>query len=508
MPFMKNGIVYLIGAGPGDPGLITVRGLELIKTCDVVVYDYLANARLLDYARPDAEKIYVGKKGGDHTLPQEDINTLLIRIAKSGKSVARLKGGDPYVFGRGGEEAEELIEAGVGFEVVPGVTSGIAGPAYAGIPITHRSHTSTMAFITGHEDPDKTETSIQWDKISTGVGTLVFYMGVKNLPMIVSNLMKNGRSPKTPVALVRWGTTPDQQTWVGTLDTIADIALKEKVAPPTLIVVGEVIHLRDKLNWFEKRALFGKRIIVTRARAQASDFSQKLEGMGATAVEFPTIETLPPESWDDLDAAVSRVKNYDWLIFTSVNGVGFLKQRLAETGRDIRDLAGPKICAIGKKTASAVEALGMRVTLVPEEYRAEGIISAIGEVNGKKILIPRAEEAREILPEELVKKGAKVDVVTAYRTVKPEGKKSEVMRLVHAGKIDMVTFASSSTVTNFAEMFTPEELAEIISKVPAASIGPITTETAKKIGFRVEVEPKEYTIDALAKSVASHFSKM
>lgn len=504
---MKNGKVYLIGAGPGDPGLITVRGLELIKTCDVVVYDYLANPVLLESARPDAEKIYVGKKGGDHTLPQEDINTLLTRIAKTGRSVARLKGGDPYVFGRGGEEAEELISAGVEFEVVPGVTAGVAGPAYAGIPVTHRSHTSTVAFVTGHEDPDKDETAIQWDKLATGVGTIVFYMGVKNLPMIAGNLIKNGRSPKTPVALIRWGTTTDQQTWTGTLETIAEIARRENVAPPTLIVVGEVIELRKKLNWFEKKPLFGKRIIVTRARAQASDFCQKLAEQGATPVEFPTIETIEPESWNELDDAIARIHDYDWLIFTSVNGVGYLMKRLREVGLDTRDLAGPKICAIGSKTAASAEALGLRVKIVPEEFRAEGILAAIGDVKGTRILIPRAKEAREILPEELKKKGATVEVVTAYRTIKPEGKKADVLRLVREGKIDMVTFASSSTVSNFAEMFAPGELLEITSSVPAASIGPITTETAKKFGFRVVVEPKEYTIEALADSIAFHFAK-
>jgi len=507
LQFMKKGKVYLIGAGPGDLGLVTMRAMELVKTCDTVVYDYLANPRLLEFARPDAEIIYVGKKGGDHTIPQDQINQLLIQKAKDGKSIARLKGGDPYVFGRGGEEAEEIVNAGLEFEVVPGVSSGVAGPAYAGIPITHRSCTSTMAFITGHEDPTKDDTAIHWDKISTGIGTLVFYMGVKNLPMISKNLIKNGRDPKTPVALVRWGTTTEQKTWVGTLETIAAIAEREKVAPPTLIVVGEVVNLRGKLNWFENRPLFGRRIIVTRARAQASGFSRALEELGAAPIEFPTIETADPESWDALDGALSRMGSYDWLIFTSVNGVGYLLKRLKETGKDIRDLAGPKICAIGAKTAQAVEALGMRVLLVPEEFRAEGILAAIGDVRGKKVVIPRAREAREILPDELRKKGADVDVVTAYRTIRPQGKKNEILAMVREGKIDMVTFASSSTVSNFAEMFAPEELKEIVSRVKAASIGPITTETARKFGFDVVVEPTRYTIEALAEKIAGYFGK-
>ena len=504
---MKKGKVYLIGAGPGDLGLITVRGLDLIKKCDIIIYDYLANPRLLDFVKPGADIIYVGKKGGDHTLPQDKINELLVRKAAEGKNIARLKGGDPYVFGRGGEEAEELIEAGLAFEVVPGVTSGVAGPAYAGIPVTHRSATSSLAFITGHEDPDKDESSLHWDKIATGVGTLVFYMGVKNLPMITANLIKHGRSPQTPVALVRWGTTPRQQTWVGTLETIGAIAEREKVAPPTLIVVGEVVNFREKLNWFESRPLFGRRIIVTRARAQASDFSQKLEELGADVYEFPTIETKDPESWQPFDAAMSRCGSYDWLIFTSVNGVAYLLKRLKETGRDIRDLAGPRICAIGTKTAQAVEAVGMRVTLVPEEFRAEGILEVIGDVKGKKVLIPRALEAREILPEELVKRGAQVDVVPAYRTVRPTGKKEEMLKLIREGGLDMVTFTSSSTVTNFTGMFEPGELPDVVKNLTAASIGPITTETALKAGFTVPAMPKVYTIDALIGSIVEFYER-
>ncbi|MEE8484617.1 MAG: uroporphyrinogen-III C-methyltransferase [Nitrospinota bacterium] len=502
-----KGKVYLVGAGPGNAGLITVRAVELLKTCDVIVYDYLANKRFLDYARTDAEIIYVGKKGGAHTVPQGGINDLLIQKANEGKSVLRLKGGDPYIFGRGGEEAEELVDAGLEFEVVPGVTAAIGASAYAGIPLTHRKYSSTVAFVTGHEDPDKDETAIDWEKISTGIDSLVFFMGVKNLPYIVDNLLKHGRNPDTPVALVRWGTTPDQQTWVGTLGTIKEIARREGVAPPSLIIVGDEVKLREKLNWFEKKPLFGRRIIVTRARAQASDFVIKLEAAGAEAVEFPTIETVDPESWEDLDAALERVGEYDWMIFTSVNGVKYLLKRLKETGRDIRDLAGPKICAIGKITAKTVEDAAMRVDLVPDEYRAEAVIEAIGDVKGKKIFIPRAKEARELLPEELRKKGARVDVAAVYRTVKPDAKKNEILQMIREGKIDMVTFTSSSTVTNFAEMFDDGELKEVRGKLKVASIGPITSETAEKLGFNIDVTPDEYTIEALTRSVIDCYSK-
>ena len=500
-----TGKVYLIGAGPGDAGLITVRGLDLIKSCDIIIYDYLANVKFLESARKDAEIIYVGKKGGDHTLPQGGINELIVQKAKTGKSIARLKGGDPYIFGRGGEEAEELFDAGIEFEVVPGVTAAAAATAYAGIPLTHRSCTSTLALITGHEDPTKDDTAIAWDKLATGIGTLVFYMGVKNLPLIVDNLVKNGRDPKTPVALIRWGTTPKHRTWTGTLETIVEIAKKEKVKPPSLIVVGEVVSLRDRLGWFEKRPLFGKQIIVTRARAQASDFVERLQESGANTLEFPTIETVEPESWADLDAAVERIAEYDWMIFTSVNGLGYLLYRLKQTGRDIRQLAGPKLCAIGSKTAEAVESVGMKVDLVPNEYRAEAIIEAIGDVKGKKILIPRAQEAREILPEELGKMGATVDVVTAYRTVRPTAKKDAILKQIRDSEVDMVTFTSSSTVTNFAGMFEKSELAEIQGKLKVASIGPITSETAKKLGFKVDVSPDEYTIVGLTQSIIGYY---
>lgn len=500
------GKVYLIGAGPGDAGLMTLRGMELIKSCDVIVYDYLANEKFLESVKEGAEIIYVGKKGGDHTLPQGGINELLVQKSKEGKSIARLKGGDPYIFGRGGEEAEELFDAGVEFEVVPGVTAAVAATAYAGIPLTHRSCTSTLALITGHEDPTKEDSAIAWDKIATGIGTLVFYMGVKNLPYIVENLVKNGRDPKTPVALIRWGTMPNQKTWTGTLETIVEIAEREKVTPPSLIVVGEVVSLRDRLGWFEKRPLFGRRIIVTRARAQASDFVEKLEASGASTLEFPTIETVEPESWEELDSAIDRISQYDWMIFTSVNGLGYLLYRLKQTGRDIRDLAGPRICAIGKKTADAVESVGMKVDLVPDEFRAEAILEAIGDVKGKKIFIPRAKEARELLPEELKKMGASVDVVTAYRTVRPTGKKDDILKMIRESAVDMVTFTSSSTVTNFAGMFQKTELAEIQGKLKVASIGPITSETAKKLGFTIDVMPGEYTIDGLTQSIIGYYA--
>jgi uroporphyrinogen III methyltransferase/synthase len=506
---MKKGKVYLIGAGPGDPGLITVKGLACLKKADVVIYDYLANEQLLSSAKEGAERVYVGKKGGDHTLSQEQINALIIREAKEGKIVARLKGGDPFIFGRGGEEAEEMTEAGIPFEIIPGITSAIAVPAYAGIPLTHRDYTSTVAFITGHEDPTKEESKIAWDKISLGAGTLVFLMGAGNLPTIAAELMKNGRDPETPVALIRRGTLPEQETIVGKLGAIGEIARREKIKPPLIIVVGEVVALREKLSWFESLPLFGKRILVTRSREQASDLSERLRELGAMPVEFPTIEVIPPESWADVDHCAAQMTMYDWIIFTSVNGVKYFLERLFTLGGDIRDLQGPRVCAIGPKTAEALEVLKVRIDFIPSEYRAESIFAGLRDENlkGKRILIPRAKVARDVLPEELRKAGAMVDVVEVYRTVRPGGNAEEVEALLKEGAISAVTFTSSSTVINFVEMVGAQAVRKLIAGVPIASIGPVTAEKAQSFGIETTVMPKEYTIPALVDALAEYFKK-
>ncbi|MDH4100343.1 MAG: uroporphyrinogen-III C-methyltransferase [Nitrospirota bacterium] len=506
---MKSGKVYLIGAGPGDPKLITLRAVECIKAADVLIYDYLANKKFLEYGKPGAEIIYVGKMGGEHTLPQDKINDLIVEKARSGKTVARLKGGDPYIFGRGGEEAEELVEAGVAFEVVPGVTAAAAATAYAGIPLTHRSFTTDVALITGHEDPTKTESSIKWDKIATGIGTLVFYMGVSNLPNIVENLIRYGRDPKTPVALIRWGSTTQQETLVGTLEDIVEKVKKAGMKAPAITVVGGVVSLREKLRWFDKRPLFGKKVIVTRARVQSSDFTELLEANGASVVEFPTIDIVPPDDWTELDKAIDRLSDYQWVIFTSVNGVKYFLQRLRERGRDVRDLKGIRLCTIGPRTAEEVEKLGIRVDFVPSEYKAEGIIEGLGKesLKGQKILIPRAEVAREVLPEELKRLGAVVDVVDTYKTVRPVGDVEKVKQLFADGKVDAVTFTSSSTVENFVSMFPDTDIKALLNGVTVASIGPITKETAEKLGIRTDIMPKDYTIPALTEALVDHFSR-
>lgn len=504
----KQGRVYLVGAGPGDPALATLKAIECLRQAEVIIYDYLASEKLLDFAPLEAERIYVGKKAGDHAMSQEQINDLLVEKGRS-SVVVRLKGGDPFIFGRGGEEALALRQAGIGLEVVPGVTSAIAVPAYAGIPLTHRGLAASVAFVTGHEMPGKETSDIHWDRLATGVGTLVFLMGVKNLEFISSQLIVHGRAAETPVAVIRWGTTADQQTVTGTLGSIARVAEEAGIKPPAIIVVGEVAGLRQNLNWFEERPLFGKTVVVTRAREQASDFRVLLEGKGAQCLEFPTIEVVPPASWGQLDNAIENLRLYDWVIFTSVNGVRFFFQRLKEQGEDVRALYGIRIGAIGPKTAASLAERGLRLDLVPTEYRAEAVIDALGkeEVQGKRFLLPRAAKAREILPEKIEEMGGQIDVVPAYETTRPTARSEEVRSLLQKGVISCVTFTSSSTVQNFASMFPGDDLSSLVEKAAIACIGPITVETAREHGLEVNIVPAEYTIEALAAKIVEYFSQ-
>ncbi|HXY61460.1 MAG TPA: uroporphyrinogen-III C-methyltransferase [Nitrospirota bacterium] len=504
-----TGKVYLIGAGPGDPGLITVKGLECVKKADVIIYDYLANERLLDQRRPDAELIYVGKQGSRHTLPQDQINTLIVKKAREGRIVARLKGGDPFIFGRGGEEAEELVDNGIPFEVVPGVTSAISAPTYAGIPLTHREHTASVAFVTGHEDPTKPESKVHWDKISTGIGTLVFFMGMKNLQNIVDNLISHGRSPDTPIALIQWGTRTDQRVATGILQDIVHKVREAKLGPPAIIVVGEVVRLRQKLNWYESKPFFGKRIIVTRSRDQSSVFAEMLIDRGATTIEFPTIDVVPPGSWDELDSAIQTVESFNWLIFTSSNAVRFFVERLRYLNKDLRILKGVNICTVGPKTSESLESYGLRADLIPAEFKAEGIIHALGSVNlrGQKFLIPRAKVAREILPDKLRELGAEVTVATAYENIKPTTDVARVKRLLEEEKIAAITFTSSSTVHNFVEILGKKEYKALLNGVAVACIGPVTAKTAEEYDLKTTIMPKDYTIPALVNELADFFKK-
>ncbi|BBO82498.1 uroporphyrinogen III methyltransferase [Desulfosarcina ovata subsp. sediminis] len=499
----EAGKVYLVGAGPGDPGLITVRGVDCIARADVVVYDYLASPALLAHARPDAELIYVGKKGGDHTLPQEGINALIVEKARNGAVVARLKGGDPFIFGRGGEEAEVLIAAGIAFEVIPGVTAAIGASAYAGIPLTHRDFTSDVAFVTGHEDPTKTTSSVDWKALATGIGTLVFFMGVKNLPLIAANLVENGRPADTPVAVIRWGTTPHQETVTGTLDSIVEMVRKAGIKAPAIIIVGGVVKLRESMQWFEKRPLLGQRIVVTRARQQASNLVQRLTEAGAECVQCPTIKVVPPADGAPLDRAIADLDQYDWVVFTSVNGVAYFFRRLFEKGLDVRALGHLKTACIGPATAAHLRSFGLGSDIIPTSYRAESVVEAFAAtpVAGLKILLPRAKEARSVLPVELTRMGATVDEVTAYETLQAQSDTDALIKRLDAGTIDMVTFTSSSTVTNFHRMLPPDRAHQLMAGVSVASIGPITSQTARDLGYTVTIEAENFTIDGLVKAI-------
>ncbi|MFV0436240.1 MAG: uroporphyrinogen-III C-methyltransferase [Desulfopila sp.] len=507
----RCGKVYLVGAGPGDPGLITVRGKYLLEKAEVLVYDYLASPRFLKYVSKDATLIYAGKRGGvKHTHTQEEINQMLVDHARAGKMVVRLKGGDPFIFGRGGEEAQELHKAGVSFEVVPGVTSASAAATYAGIPITHRQITASVAFLTGHEDPTKENSNIDWARLATGVGTLVIYMGIKNLPIIVDNLIRHGRSPQTPVAVVRWASTPDQQSVVGTLETIVAIVQEAAIRPPSLIIVGEVVTLKKSVDWYEKRPLFGRRIIVTRTREQASELVAGLEEAGANCLEYSTIDIEPVDSYDILDSELERLGEYHWLIFTSINGVKFFFQRLFALGMDARDLKGPDVAVIGKSTADYLLSFGVRADLVPEVFSGEGLAESLLDqgVEGRYILLPRAQHAREILPETLRGGGAQVTVAPVYRNVPPEGSKDELRAELAAGRVDMITFTSSSTVRNFLAMIDAadnEEVRRLLEGVKIAAIGPITAKTVTDSGLTVDLQPDEHTIPAMVEGIIEFF---
>ena len=502
-------MVYLVGAGPGDPGLITVKGRTCIEIADVIIYDYLAASSLLKHARKSAELIYVGKKGGDHTLSQDGINDLLVQKAYENKIVTRLKGGDPFIFGRGGEEAEVLISHAIPFEIVPGVTSAVAAPAYAGIPLTHRKHTATVAFVTGHEDPNKKESNIDWAALAKGIGTLVFFMGIKNLPNIVSQLLSHGKPGRTPAAIIRWGTTALQQTVSGTLDTIIAIAQKNAIKPPALIVVGSVVDLRQHMQWFENRPLWGKRIAVTRAREQASDLVNRLETLGANCLECPTIKTAPPDDWEPLDIAINTLNHYDWLIFTSVNGVTFFFERLFKKGLDVRALGRIRIATIGPVTSKKLQDYGLRSDIVPKTYRAESIVEAFADhpIKNCNILLPRAKKARPVLPVELTRQGAQVNEVTAYQTLAVADQSEELINALTRHEIDIVTFTSSSTAKNFRQLLPDDQFQNLMHSVQVASIGPITSETATKLGFQISIEAKDFTIYGLCQAILRHYKK-
>ena len=503
MKYDRKGKVYLVGAGPGDPGLITVRGAELMRAAEVIIYDYLAAKQILQLARSDAELIYVGKKGSEHTLGQEGINQLMVDRAREGKMVVRLKGGDPFVFGRGAEEAQELVRAGLEWEMVPGVTSGVAAPAYAGIPVTHRDFASDLALITGQEDAGRTgESQIDWEALGKWKGTLVFYMGVKNLSIICDNLIRHGMSVDMPAALIAWGTTVRQRTLTGTVGTLGDLAQQYGFAPPAIILIGKVVLLREQLQWFEKRPLFGKRIVVTRSRAQASELVERLKELGADILECPTIRVEQSEDVEPLREAINCISEYHWVIFTSVNGVdGFFQALLAE-GHDARCLSRAQVCVIGPATAQRLREHGIVAELIPERFVAESILEALSQTDdlkGKRVLLARADIARADLPEGLSKLGAMVDEVTAYRTVVDDSARDELIEALGENSVDWITFTSSSTVRNLLSQVGLDNFSQ--KKFRIASIGPVTSATIKKMGLKVDVQAEEYTIAGLIRAL-------
>jgi uroporphyrinogen III methyltransferase/synthase len=488
----RTGIVYLVGAGPGDPGLMTARSLELIASADAVFYDRLIPPGALDGARSGAELVYVGKQPGVTSVPQEEIGERLIEAARAGRSVVRLKGGDPFVFGRGGEEGEALREAEVEFEVVPGVTAGVAATAYAGIPVTHRDDASAVAFVTGHEDPEKEESALDWEALARFPGTLVFYMGVKRLAQNASSLIAAGRNSDEPAAVIERGTWPGQRTVAATLGTIAEAVEREAVKAPALIVVGEVAHRREQLAWLERRPLHGRRVVVTRARAQASGLAATLRGLGAEVVELPAIRIEPRIDSEEVRSLAGGVGAYDLVCLTSPNGVRLLFEAMESAGLDARALAGVTVAAIGPGTARALSERGVLADVVPERFVAEGLIEALEseEVAGARVLVARAVAARDVLPETLRERGAEVDVVALYETVREEPGEEEIEA---ARSADYITFTSSSTVTNLTDALGDR----FPSGARIVSIGPITSETIRTRGFEVDVEAERHDVDGL-----------
>jgi uroporphyrinogen III methyltransferase / synthase len=488
----RPGVVYLVGAGPGDPGLMTARSLALIASADAVFYDRLIPPGALDSARADAELVYVGKRPGVPSLPQEEIGKRLIEAARAGKSVVRLKGGDPFVFGRGGEEGEALRAAGVEFEVVPGVTAGVAATAYAGIPVTHRDDASAVAFVTGHEDPEKSETALDWKALADFPGTLVFYMGVKRLGENAAALIEAGRDPDEPAAAVERGTMAGQRTVTATLGTIATAVEREGVGAPALIVVGPVVERREALAWLERRPLHGHRVVVTRARAQASGLAATLRDLGADVVELPAIRIEPRIDTDEVNRAVGRIGDYALVCLTSPNGVGLLFEALDSAGLDARALAGATVAAIGPGTARALAKRGIAADVVPERFVAEALVESLAavEVEGRPVLVARAAEARGVLPDALRERGAEVDVVALYETVREDPGPEAIEAAQGAG---YVTFTSSSTVTNLIEALGDR----LPRDARIVSIGPITSETAREVGLEVDIEAQRHDIEGL-----------
>jgi uroporphyrinogen III methyltransferase/synthase len=504
----STGIVYLVGAGPGDPGLFTLKGKQCLEIADVVIYDFLANSALLELA-PQARLIYAGKRGGKKSMLQNSINQKLVKFAKAGKVVVRLKGGDPVIFSRGSEEAEILQKNKIPFEFVPGVTSGISAPIYAGIPLTHRNFSSDITFVTAHEDPTKPAAKVHWESLARAGGTIVIYMGTKNLHDVAKVLIQGGKSKTTPVALIQWGTYSYQKVVTGTLSDIATKLKKHKLKSPVMTVIGDVVQLRETLNWFESKPLFGKTILTTRSRTQSSVLKQKLMDLGAEVLSFPTIQIKKPKSTKRLDAAIKKIDDYDWLVFTSANGVQGFMDRIFALGKDVRILSHVKLAVIGSATGEALRKYSLEYDLMPKRFVAEELFDAFkkkGILKGssKRFLLARQPQARDFLPIALKKAGARVDEVAPYMARKATESGPGIREAIQSGRVDAITFTSSQITKNFHELLGVSGRGALRNKgkkVKIFSIGPITSKTARTVGFKLAGEAKEYTIQGLVDCV-------
>ncbi len=506
---MKKSIgkAYIIGAGPGDPGLITVKGLKLLKVADVIVYDHLVNQNLLDYAKNDAKKVDAGKQVGKKILEQKEINKLLVKEAKKGKVVIRLKGGDPFVFGRGGEEVEALAQNGIPFEVVPGVTSAVAVPAYAGIPLTQRGLASSVALVTGHEDPTKEIPTVNFKKIAQSVDTLVCLMGVGEIDDIIKQIRDSGKSPETPVAVVERGTYSSQRVIQGKLKDILPKARNARLKPPAVIIVGEVVGLRQTNLWFESLPLFGKTVVVTRPKEQARPFTDLLEQAGAQVIPFPTIKVATPGSFKSIDKKINHIKEYDHLVFTSVNGVKAFISRMQRLRKDMRCLNGIKIAAIGEMTAHVLREHFLYPEIVPETFTSKHLANEFkkGDIKGRNLLLIRSELANDILPGQLRKMGARVDEVSAYTVREANVDSKKVKQLFRNHEIDLITFTSPSTFTGFVSLMKGEPMAKLLKGVKVAAIGPVTRKEIRKQGIRVSITALKHTVPGLVAAIIAYY---
>ena len=503
-PANRPGTVYLVGAGPGDPGLLTLRAAECLGLADFVLYDTLVNPALLQKVSSGARLRRLAEPGPCESLSREEVVSILVAEARAGNVVVRLKGGDPFVFGRGGEEAEALKEAGIPFEVVPAPTAGIAAPAYAGIPVTHRRWASAVALITGHEDPSKPDRSLDWEALARFPGTLVFYMAMGRVGSLTAALRGAGRAATTPAAAISWGTMPNQQTVLGTLGDLADRVAEADLTSPAVIVVGEVARLHEELAWFEHRPLFGRRVVVTRPRGQSVALIARLQNLGAEAIELPTIRIEPPADWTPVDAAIERLSEYDWLVFTSANGVCFLLDRLLERS-DLRRLGSLRLAAIGPGTASALASYHLRADLVPEQYVAEALAEALApHVAERRVLLARADRGREVLERLLSDAGAQVERLTVYRNLDETHPDSNVLGRIERGEVDWITLTSSAITRSLCDRLDEQARSHLGRKIKLASISPVTSKTARELGLEITVEARDYTADGVVDALVEY----